>query len=93
METINPLVLTINKNLAKSAMITYRLGSSEETIMTRLLEITPSNLSVVCTHPNPFLNSSILVTEYTKNTGLVQVPKLVTTMMIPINNILGFKVL
>lgn len=92
METINPLVLIINKNLAKSAMITYRLGSSEETIMTRLLEITPSNLSVVCTHPNPFLNSSILVTEHTK-TGQVEVPKLVTTMMIPINNILGFKVL
>lgn len=92
MQYINPLVNTINRNLSKSAMITYRLGSSEETILTKLIEVTPSTLSVVCTHPNPFLNSSILVTEYTK-TGEVQVPKLVTTMMIPINNILGFKVL
>jgi hypothetical protein len=93
METINPLVNTINKNIGKSAVMTYKLGLGEETITTRLLEVTDSLLSVVCTHPEPFLNPSILVQEFTKKEGNVMVPKLVTSKIIPLNNILGFRIL
>jgi hypothetical protein len=93
METLNPLVNTINKNLGKSAQMTYILGLGEETIVTRLLEVSASNLSVVCTHPEPFLNHSIMIQEITRKEGVVLVPKLVTSKMIPINNIIGFKVL
>lgn len=92
METINPLVNTINKNLGKSAQMTYKLGLGEETIVTRLLEMSDSNLTVICTHPEPFLNPSILIQEITRK-GVELVPKLVTSKMIPINNIIGFKVL
>lgn len=93
METINPLVNTINKNIGKSALVTYKLGLGEETIVTRLLEVSDSLISVVCTHPEPFLNPSILIQEFTRKEGMVMVPKLVTSKMIPINNILGFKIL
>jgi hypothetical protein len=93
METINPLVNTINKNIGKSALVTYKLGLGEETIVTRLLEVSDSLISVVCTHPEPFLNESILIQEFTRKDGEVMVPKLVTSKMIPINNILGFKIL
>ena len=93
METINPLVNTINKNIGKSALVTYKLGLGEETIVTRLLEVSDSLISVVCTHPEPFLNESILIQEFTRKEGSVMVPKLVTSKMIPINNILGFKIL
>lgn len=93
METINPLVNTINKNLGKSAQMTYKLGLGLETIVTRLLEVSDSNLSVVCTHPEPFLNPSILIQEVTRKEGVVLVPKLVTSKMIPINNIIAFKIL
>lgn len=93
METINPIVNTINKNLGKSAQVTYRLGLGDETIVTRLLEMSDSNLSVICTHPEPFLNHSIMITEYTRKEGAILVPKLVTSKMIPVNNIIGFKIL
>jgi hypothetical protein len=93
MENVNPLVNTINKNIGKSAIMTYKLGAGEETITTRLLELTPSLMSVICTHPEPFLNESILVQSFTKREGIVMLPKLVTSKIIPINNILGFKIL
>jgi hypothetical protein len=91
-KNLNPLAKTILNNLGKNARITYKLGSREEVVTSQILEITDSHLSVVIRHPEPFRNESINFMEY-KNDGTYKVVgKLVTTQMIPINNILAFRI-
>lgn len=90
-KNLNPLAKTIANNIGKNARITYRLGSSEEVITTEILDITDSYLSVIVRHPEPFYNGDILSREYKSDNTWKPVPKLVTTQMIPINNILAFR--
>lgn len=89
----NPLALTIFKNIGKTAKITYKLGNGEQEVTSELLLLTDTHLSVMVNHPNPFLNTSIMLMEYDKKGTKIQVPKLVKTMLIPINNILSFRIL
>lgn len=90
-KNLNPLAKTILNNIGKNARITYKLGSREEVVTSQILEITDSHLSVIIKHPEPFYNNNILSREYKSDNTSKPVPKLVTTQMIPINNILAFR--
>jgi len=87
----NPLVKTIINNIGKKVRIIYRLGSKEETIVTDIIDISDSYLSVIVTHPEPFYNNSITTTHFKSDGSNTKSSKLVTTQMIPINNILAFR--
>lgn len=89
----NPLVKTIINSIGKKARIIYKLGNGEETVTSQLLDISDSHLSVIITHQEPFYNHSIKTKEYKGGDSFELVPKLVTTQMIPINNILAFRLI
>lgn len=90
-KNLNPLVKTIVNSIGKQARIIYKLGSWEETIITEILDISDSHLSVIVAHPEPFYNTSINTMHF-KGDGTYSIAsKLVTTQMIPINNILAFR--
>ena len=91
-KNLNPLAKTIANSIGKTARITYKLGPWEEIITSQILDITDSHLSVIMVHPEPFYNSDIKSKEYKADNISKQVPKLVTTQMIPINNILAFRI-
>jgi hypothetical protein len=92
-KNLNPLAKTIVNNIGKQARIVYKLGNGEETVTSQLLEITDSHLCVIINHPEPFYNNSIKIKEYRGRDTFELVPKLVTTQMIPINNILAFRLI
>ena len=77
----NPLAKTISKSIGKVARMTYKLGHLEEVISSRIIDITDSHYSVIIEHPEPFRTT-------TKDGG----EKTVTTMVIPINNILSYRI-
>jgi len=77
----NPLAKTISKSIGKVARMTYKLGNLEEVVSSRIIDITDSHNSVIIEHPAPF-----------KTNNKVSGDKTVTTMMIPINNILAFRI-
>lgn len=91
-KNLNPLAKTILNNIGKNARITYKLGSREEVVTSQILEITDSHLSVIIRHPEPFRNDRINSLEYKNDGTSTIVGKLVTTQMIPINNILAFRI-
>lgn len=77
----NPLAKTISKSIGKVARMTYKLGNLEEVICSRIIDITDSHNSVIVEHPSPFKTNN-------KYCG----DKTVTTMVIPINNILSYRI-
>ena len=77
----NPLAKTISKSVGKVARMTYKLGNLEEVVTSRIIDLTDSHYSVIIEHPSPF-----------KTTHKYCGEKTVTTMMIPINNILAFRI-
>ncbi len=77
----NPLAKTISKNIGKVARMTYKLGNLEEVVSSRIIDLTDSHNSVIVEHPSPF-----------KTTHRYCGEKTITTMVIPINNILAFRI-
>lgn len=86
----NPLVRTIERGVGSRAKILFKLGNYEEMVETEILGVSESGLMVILTHPEPFLNTSIM--ERNVIDGKVELlPKLVKQMLVPINNIIAFK--
>ena len=90
-KNLNPLATTIANSIGMVARITYKLGTWEEVVTSQILDITDSHLSVMINHPEPFYNNDIMVKD--SDNKSIKVPKLVTTQMIPINNILAFRII
>lgn len=93
MKNTNVLCKTLERSIGLDARITFKLGLGEEMIDANIISLSDSWNMVVVTHPSPFLNDKIMECIISKKGKREFIPKLVKTMMIPVNNIIAFRLL